>query len=274
MVLSKKYIVLRPFFGEPKNSDFKIVEEELPDLQDDEFLAKAAYISVDPYQRMKLGDKYPCDMIGGQIAKNSAYFGFTQICQPKPGETVVVSGAAGAVGSHVGQIAKILGCRVIGFAGTDEKCKWLTNDLGFDAAANYKNVNIATFLRENAPNGVDCYFDNVGGEISSVVVSQMNLFGRVATCGAISSYNETESEKRKATILQPSIVRNQLKIEGFLVNRFADRTTEGIKQNLQWVQEGKLKYREHIIDGFESTADAFIGLFNGANTGKSLVRII
>ncbi|XP_026761861.2 prostaglandin reductase 1-like isoform X1 [Galleria mellonella] len=333
MVLAKKYIVLKPFFGEPKNSDFQIVEERLPEIQDDEFLAKAAYISVDPYQRVKLGDKYPCDMIGSQVAKviesknkdypvgswvmghfgwrtytitkpsdekfcnqkpylyrlpdfgnlpvslglgvcgrvgNSAYFGFTQICQPNAGETVVVSGAAGAVG----QIAKILGCRVIGFAGTDEKCKWLTGELGFDSAGNYKNVNIADFLRENAPNGVDCYFDNVGGELSSIVISQMNQFGRVAVCGAISSYNETEPENRKATILQPSIVSKQLKIEGFQVNRFANRTTEGIKQNLQWIQEGKLKYREHIIDGFESTADAFIGLFRGANTGKALVRII
>ncbi|KAM3965135.1 prostaglandin reductase 1 [Aphomia sociella] len=337
MVIAKKYVVTKPFVGVPKESDFQIVKEELPALQDDEFLAEAAYLSVDPYQRIKLGDKYPCDMIGGQIAKviesknkdypvgtwvmghfgwrtytitkpsdeklcaqkpylyrlpdfgnlpvslglgvcgrvgNTAYFGFTQICQPKSGETVVISGAAGAAGSHVGQIAKILGCRVIGFAGTDKKCKWLNEELGFDSAANYKTVNIATFLKENAPNGVDCYFDNVGGEISNIIMSQMNMFGRVAVCGAISSYNVTDPEKNKVNAIQPLIVFKQLKIEGFQVNRYADRTIEGIERNLQWVREGKLKYREHIVDGFESTGDAFIGLFKGINTGKTLVKII
>lgn len=336
MVIAKKYIVLKSFKGIPKEDDFQIVEYETKELQTNEFLAEAAYISVDPYQRMKLGNEYPCDMIGGQIAKvidsknpnypigtwvmghfgwrthtvtkpedeqycaqkpymytlpkfgdlpislglgvcgrvgNSAYFGFTEICKPKKGETVVVSGAAGAVGSHVGQIAKIMGCKVIGFAGTDEKCEWLVRELGFDFAANYKTTDLACFLKEKAPNGVDCYFDNVGGEMSSTVISQMNTFGRVAVCGAISSYNETDPQKRKATILQPYIVSKQLKIEGFLVNRFHDRTQEGIQQNLKWVKEGKLKYKEYISDGFETAPKAFIGLFNGENTGKMLVKI-
>ncbi|KAJ0176533.1 hypothetical protein K1T71_007712 [Dendrolimus kikuchii] len=336
MVLAKKYIVVKPFEGVPKESDFQIVEDELPELQETEFLTKAAYISVDPYQRMKLKTKIPCDMIGGQIAKviesknpeypvgtwvmghfgwrthtitkpendkycaqkpylyilpdfgdlplslglgvcgrvgNSAYFGFTEICKPKNGETVVISGAAGAVGSHVGQIAKILGCKVIGFAGTDEKCEWLAKDLNFDFAANYKTTDLNSYLKENAPEGVDCYFDNVGGEISSTVLSHMNSYGRVAVCGAISSYNETDPEKRKATILQPFIVAKQLKIEGFLVNQFADRTHEGINQNLKWVKEGKLKYKEYVTDGFESAAKAFIGLFKGDNTGKTLVKV-
>ncbi|XP_047030148.1 prostaglandin reductase 1-like isoform X1 [Helicoverpa zea] len=336
MVIAKKYVVLNPFVGEPKKSDFKIVEEELAELQENEFLAEAAFISVDPYQRMKLGASFPCDMIGGQVAKviesknpdypvgtwvmghfgwrthtitkpenekfcmqkpylhklpdfgdlpvslalgvcgrvgNTAYLGFTEICQPKAGETVVVSGAAGAVGSHVGQIAKILGCRVIGFAGTDEKCEWLIKELGFDYAGNYKTTDISKFLKDSAPNGVDCYFDNVGGELSTMVMSQMNQYGRVAVCGAISTYNETDPEKRKATILQPLIVSKQLKIEGFLVNRYADRTLEGIHQNLKWVKEGKLKYKEHVTDGFETAVDAFIGLFRGDNIGKSLVQV-
>ncbi|XP_063825701.1 prostaglandin reductase 1-like [Ostrinia nubilalis] len=336
MVVAKKYTVVTPFVGQPKESDFQIVEEELPALQENEFLAEAAYFSVDPYQRVKLGAIYPCDMIGGQVAKvtesrnpdypvgawvmghfgwrthtvvnpenskfsnqkpylyrlpdfgelpvslglgvcgrvgNTAYFGLTSICNPKAGETVAISGAAGAVGSHVGQIAKILGCRVVGFAGSDEKCEWLVKELGFDAASNYKTDNIQQFLKENAPNGVDCYFDNVGGEISSMVLSQMNNYGRVAVCGAIASYNETDPEKRKATIIQPFVVGKQLKIEGFQVNRFADQTMEGIKQNLQWVKEGKLKYREHTYDGFEAAVEAFLGLFTGMNTGKSLVKV-
>ncbi|GBP59406.1 Prostaglandin reductase 1 [Eumeta japonica] len=320
MVISKKYIVVAPFGGEPKTSDFQIVEEDLPSLKDNEFLAQAAYFSVDPYQRVKLGNQFPCDMIGGQIAKviesknpnypvgawvmghfgwrtytnvnpavserspqkpylyvlpdfgnlpvslgigvcgrvgNTAYFGLTRICQPKPGETVVVSGAAGAVGSHVGQIAKILGCKVIGIAGTDEKCKWLENELCFDSTYNYKNGNLADFLKEKAPNGVDCYFDNVGGELSNIVLSQMNEYGRIAVCGAISAYNA--QNPLKAIIVQPMIVSKQLRMEGFQVNRYANQTMEGIKQNLQWVEEGKLIYREHIWDGFESAPNAFIG---------------
>ncbi|XP_073956354.1 prostaglandin reductase 1-like isoform X2 [Choristoneura fumiferana] len=273
MVVAKKYVVVAPFVGDPKPNNFTIVEEELRTLEQNEFLAEALYISVDPYQRIKLGHTIPYDMIGGQIARNTAYFGLTDICKPSPGETVVVSGAAGAVGSHVGQIAKILGCRVIGFAGTDDKCQWLLNEVGYDHAANYKTVNIAEYLKQQAPSGIDCYFDNVGGELSSIIISQMNEFGRVAVCGAISGYNETDPEKRKGTFLQPYIVGKQLKIEGFLVNRYADRTTEGIRQNLQWVKDGKLKYREHIFNGFESTVTAFIGLFNGANTGKTIVKL-
>ncbi|CAG9786835.1 unnamed protein product [Diatraea saccharalis] len=336
MVVAKKYVVLAPFVGDPKRSDFQIEEEILPELKEDEFLAEAAYLSVDPYQRVKLGDIYPCDMIGGQIAKiiesknsaypvgtwvmghfgwrtytvvhpddekfcaqkpflyalpdfeslpvslglgvcgrvgNTAYFGLTEICKPKPAETIVISGAAGAVGSHVGQIAKALGCRTIGFAGTDEKCNWLVNELGFDAAGNYKTVNIADYLKENAPHGVDCYFDNVGGEISSQIMSKMNSYGRVAVCGSISSYNETDPEKRKATSVQIYIVGKQLKIEGFQVNRFADRTMEGVLQNLQWVKKGQLKYKEHIYDGFETAVDAFLGLFTGDNIGKALVKL-
>ncbi|XP_053609731.1 prostaglandin reductase 1-like isoform X2 [Plodia interpunctella] len=204
---------------------------------------------------------------------NTAYFGFTEFCKPQPGETVVVSGAAGAVGSHVGQIAKIYGCKVIGIAGSNEKCEWLTKELGFDHAANYKAVDLAAFLEESAPAGVDCYFDNVGGEISSIVLSKMNQFGRVAVCGSISNYNETNPDKMKATVLQPFIVAKQLTIQGFLVNRFAARTVEGVQQNLKWVQEGKIKYRENIVEGFENAVDAFIGLFRGANTGKSLVKL-
>ncbi|KAL4715416.1 hypothetical protein ACJJTC_015319 [Scirpophaga incertulas] len=204
---------------------------------------------------------------------NTAFFGFTEICKPKPRETVVVSGAAGAVGSHVGQIAKILGCKVIGFAGTDEKCAWLTEQLGFHAAGNYRTVDIVEFLKTHAPNGVDCYFDNVGGELSSSVMSQMNNFGRVAVCGSISSYNETDPEKRKVTITQPYIVAKQLKIEGFLVNRYADRTMDGILKNLQWIKQGQLKYKEHITNGFDTAVDAFIGLFRGDNKGKTLVKL-
>ncbi|KAH9640429.1 hypothetical protein HF086_018095 [Spodoptera exigua] len=297
MVVAKKYIVLNPFDGEPKKSDFAIVEEVLPELQENDrhlfrviesknpeypvgswvmghFGWRTHTVTKPENEKFSAQKPYLYKLPDfGDLPVNTAYFGLTEICQPKAGETVVISGAAGAVGSHVGQIAKILGCRVIGIAGSDEKCEWLVKELGFDCAANYKTTDIAEFLEENVPEGADCYFDNVGGELSSTIMSKMNKFGRVAVCGAISSYNETDPEKRKASILQFFFIGKGLKAEGFLVNRFADRNLEGINQNLKCVKEGKLKYKEHVTEGFESAVDAFIGLFRGDNIGKSIVKV-
>ncbi|XP_055604500.1 prostaglandin reductase 1-like [Uranotaenia lowii] len=203
------------------------------------------------------------------ISGNTAYFGFLEICKPKEGETVVVSGAAGAVGSVVGQIAKIKGCRVIGIVGTDEKCEWIRS-LGFDAAINYKTANIATELKKAAPKGVDCYFDNVGGTITEIVRGQMNLFGRISVCGSISSYN---SEKAQVIDPQRDYVWKQLYQEGFVVWRWMDRWLEGIQQNLEWIQEGKLKHKETITEGFENLPKAFVGVLTGENLGKAVVKV-
>ncbi|XP_077291532.1 prostaglandin reductase 1-like [Arctopsyche grandis] len=335
MVRARKYILVKPFSGEPKKSDLKIVEEELPPLKDGEYLCKAVYLSVDPYMRPYM-KRYPVGtmMIGSQVAEivesknkdfqvgkfvvgsfgwrdytigdgklsenpvivsphilpelgdlpsslgvgalgmpgNTAYFGLLDLCQPKAGETVVVTGAAGAVGCHVGQIAKIKGCTVIGFAGTEAKCKWLKDEMGFDYAFNYKIVNADRALSECAPKGIDCYFDNVGGELSSIIINKMNLHGRIAVCGAISTYNEDISQLPKVSILQPTFVFKQLKMEGFIVNRWNSRWTEGINQNLQWIKEGKLKYRETVTDGFENMFDAFVGMLRGENVGKAIVK--
>ncbi|XP_028144094.1 prostaglandin reductase 1 [Diabrotica virgifera virgifera] len=202
---------------------------------------------------------------------NTAYFGFLEICQPKPGETVVVSGAAGAVGSHVGQIAKIKGCTVIGIAGSDEKGKWLTEELGFDHFINYKTANVAEELKNAAPKGVDCYFDNVGGVLSSAVIQQMNLYGRISVCGSISSYNDTETPL--APMLQRGFTNKQLKMEGFNVSRWHDRWMEGINQNLEWIKQGKIKYHETITEGFENMFKAFTGMLKGENTGKAIVKV-
>ncbi|KAF7987506.1 hypothetical protein HCN44_003268 [Aphidius gifuensis] len=204
---------------------------------------------------------------------NTAYFGFLDICQPKAGETLVVSGAAGAVGSLVGQIGKIKGLTVIGIAGSDDKCQWLKNECGFDHTINYKTQNVGVELKKLAPDGVDCYFDNVGGDISTTVMYQMKLFGRVSVCGSISSYNADVNAQPKTTILQPAIVFNQLKIEGFIVTRWADKWQEGIVQNLKWIQEGKLKYRETVTYGFENMFNAFAGMLKGENTGKAIVKV-
>merc|ERR1739844_692455 len=192
---------------------------------------------------------------------NTAYFGFLELCQPKEGETVVVNGAAGAVGSLVGQIAKIKGCRVIGFAGTDDKCQTLLNKYGFDKAYNYKKISVADALKDGAPKGVDCFFDNVGGEDAATVINNMNEFGRISLCGAISLYNESTPPKITAT--NGAFISKNLKQEGFMVPRFANKWQEGILQMADWIKEGKIKYDETIVDGFEKMPEAFIGLFTG-----------
>ncbi|KAJ2937880.1 hypothetical protein O0L34_g18702 [Tuta absoluta] len=202
----------------------------------------------------------------------TAYFGLLELCQPKAGETVVVTGAAGAVGSLVGQIAKIKGCKVIGFAGSDAKVQWLQKECGFDKAYNYKTVNVLQALKEAAPKGVDCFFDNVGGEDSSIILSQMNDYGRIAVCGAISSYNEDPAKMPKCSVIQPSLVFKQLKMEGFLVWRWTDRWAEALVQLIQWIASGQLKTRETVTEGFDNVFDAFSGMLNGENTGKAVVK--
>ena len=201
----------------------------------------------------------------------TAYFGFLDLCAPKAGETVVVSGAAGAVGSAVGQIAKIKGCRVVGIAGGADKVAHLTGDLGFDAALDYKATgDYAAALQELCPRGVDCYFDNVGGAITAAVLGKMNLFGRVSVCGQISQYNLDRPEALPGLLSQ--ILVRQLRVEGFIVTRFAPRFAEGLMQMAAWLREGKLKYRESVMDGFENLPRAFIAMLQGANTGKMVVR--
>jgi prostaglandin reductase 1 len=202
---------------------------------------------------------------------NTAYFGFLEICQPKAGETVVVTAAAGAVGSLVGQIAKIKGCRVIGFAGSYDKCKWLEDELGFDVAINYKTGDMAKALKTAAPNGVDCYFDNVGGELSAIIITQMNLFGRIAACGAVSEYNNQKEFLTRST--QIDFIFKQLKMEGFVVYRWVDRWMEGIKQILEWILQGKIKYRETITEGFENMPQSFIDVLKGNNFGKAVLKV-
>ncbi|XP_046960844.1 prostaglandin reductase 1-like [Vanessa cardui] len=203
----------------------------------------------------------------------SAYFGLLDVCQPKAGETVVVTGAAGAVGTVVGQIAKIKGCNVIGFAGSDDKVEWLEKELGFDKAFNYKTADIQKELKAAAPNGVDCYFDNVGGEMSSIIIGQMNKRGRVVVCGSISSYNEDPTQLPKATILQPSILANELIIQGFTVVNYIDRWPEAIDQMITWIKHGQLKSTEHVTVGFDKLFDAFVGMLAGENIGKAVVKV-
>lgn len=202
----------------------------------------------------------------------TAYFGLLDICRPQPGETVVVSGAAGAVGSLVGQIAKIKRCRAIGIAGSDEKIRFITRDLGFDAGLNHKTTSdYYARLKELAPTGIDVYFDNVGGPITDAVMRLINIRARVAVCGQISQYNSEQVEMGPRWLGQ--LVTKQAKVEGFLVFQYADRYEEGLRQLGTWLREGRLKYHEDVVVGLENAPKAFIRMMEGRNIGKQLVKI-
>ncbi len=202
----------------------------------------------------------------------TAYFGLLEIGQPRQGETVVISGAAGAVGMTVGQIAKIKGCRVVGIAGSDQKTDYLVGDLGFDAAINYKaSESIRDDLKKVCPNGVDIYYDNVGGEISDQVLSLLNHQARIPLCGQISLYNSEKPDVGPR--IQPRLLITSALMKGFIVSDYAAKFDEALKQLAEWVKTGQLKYRENVIEGFEHTVDAFLGLFSGENIGKQLVQV-
>jgi NADPH-dependent curcumin reductase CurA len=201
----------------------------------------------------------------------TAYFGLMEIGQPKEGETVVVSGAAGATGSVVGQIAKLNGCRVVGIAGSDEKCRWLTEELGFDVAINYRTENVAKALKESCQNGIDIFFDNVGGEILEAALANLALRGRVVMCGAISQYNDAVPPPgpRNLSVL----ISKRGRMEGFIILDFLPRAGEAIAQLATWVMSGQLKYKVDVMDGLDSAPEALRRLFSGANEGKMLVRL-
>lgn len=202
----------------------------------------------------------------------TAYFGLTEIGKPQPGETILVSGAAGAVGSVVGQIGKILGCKVVGIAGSDEKVALLKSKFGFDDAINYNNTeNMTKAIAEACPNGVDVYYDNVGGEISDSALFNMNRFGRIIVCGAISTYNETKLPTGPR--VEGFLIKNSLLMQGFIVSNYAEKFPEGMQKLSEWLSAGKLTYSETIVEGFKEIPQAFIDLFDGKNTGKMVVKI-
>lgn len=218
-------------------------------------------------------DTLPLSLRLGTIGMTglTAYFGLLDICGAKSGETVLVNAAAGAVGSVVGQIAKLKGCKVVGVAGSDEKVAYLKK-LGYDVAFNYKTESLEESLKKASPDGYDCYFDNVGGEFSNTVIRQMKKFGRIAVCGAISQYNRTST-------LPPGpppeiIIYKELRMEGFVVHRWqGDVREKALKDLLQWVLEGKIQYKEYITKGFENIPAAFMGMLKGDNLGKTIVEV-
>jgi NADPH-dependent curcumin reductase CurA len=200
----------------------------------------------------------------------TAWYGLNKIIEPKAGETVVVSAASGAVGSVVGQLAKIAGCRAVGIAGGKDKCDYVRNELKFDACIDYKSEDVGKALKAAAPEGVDGYFENVGGEIMDAVLPRMNAFGRIALCGLIAGYNAEPIPIKNPTWFLIS----RLKLQGFIVSEHLDLWPGALKELGMHVATGKIKYRESIVQGIENAPAAFIGLLKGQNFGKQLVKLV
>lgn len=216
---------------------------------------------------------YPLTAFLGPLGSTgwTAYFGLLDIGQPKAGETVVVSAASGAVGSVVGQIAKIKGCRVVGITGSDEKCRWLTQELGFDAAINYKTADLETELAQSCPDGIDVYFDNVGGSILDAVLTKINLFARIPLCGLISTYNATEPVPGPYNYNQ--ILMKRARVQGFIILDYFSRISEAVTDIGEWLNQGKIKYALEIVEGLENAPSAILKLFDGNKKGKLAVKV-
>ena len=201
----------------------------------------------------------------------TAYFGLLEIGRPRSGETVVVSAAAGGVGSIVGQLAKIKGCRAIGLTGSDDKCRWLLDQLGYDGAINYKSPELRTALAKACPNGIDVFFDSVGGEILNTALSRLNRHGRVALCGAMSQINATDLRQGPSNYLQ--LLAKSARMEGFTTLDFADRYDDAREELARWIREGKIHYRDDIVEGLEQAPSQLLRLFNGEHRGKLMVKV-
>jgi NADPH-dependent curcumin reductase CurA len=201
----------------------------------------------------------------------TAYFGLLEVGLPKPGDTVVVSGAAGAVGQTVGQVARKLGCRVVGIAGGKDKCDFVVNELGFDACIDYKNSAVKDGLKQYCPNGVDVYFDNVGGDILDTVLTRINMKARIVICGAISQYNNTTPVKGPSNYM--ALLVNRARMEGMVVFDYAPRYQEGIAQLAEWLKDGSIKSRSDVVEGLENFPAALLMLFEGKNFGKLVLKV-
>ena len=201
----------------------------------------------------------------------TAYFGLLEVGDPQEGETVLVSAAAGGVGSIVGQIAKVKGCRAVGLTGSDEKCAWLTEELGYDAAINYKTTNLRLALKEACPSGTDVFFDSVGGEILNTALSRLNRHGRVVVCGAISQINEAKRSPGPSNYLQ--LLAKSARMEGFTTLDFASRYDEARADLARWINEGQIRYRDDIVEGLDEAPAHLLRLFSGEHRGKLLVKL-
>ena len=277
---SKSYV---PSFeiGKPIQSGIiaQVIDSRHPEFRKDDFVSGnlewKEYQVSDGSGLMKVDpDVSPLSSFLGVLGMTglTAYLGLTEIGMPKEGETLVVSGAAGAVGSVVGQIGKIMGCNVVGITGTDGKAELLKSKFKFDRTINYKTSHdLKEAIHKACPEGVDIYFDNVGGEISDAVLSNINKHARLPVCGAISQYNDTKMPTGPR--LQPILLTRSATMRGFIVSDFSAKFLAAINQLVAWLKEGKLTYAETIVDGFDNIPQAFIDLFDGKNEGKMIVKI-
>jgi hypothetical protein len=324
-------LVSRPV-GEPKESDFALVEAEVPEPVEGQALVRNLWLSLDPYMRgrmsearsyarpVELGEVMAAQGVGEVVESRSsrfaageivmgpigwqelaavpvhhlrrvdpqvapistalhvlgmtgltAYFGLFEVCRPLPGDTVVVSAASGAVGQIVGQLAKVAGCRAVGLAGSPEKVQDLLELYGYDAGIDYKVEDAGEALKRACPDGVNVYFDNVGGEVSAAVHRRLAQHARIAICGQISDYNE-DTPQGGPRNLRFMIVR-RVRMEGFLVSDFAHLFEPALGRLTAWLGEGRLRYREDVVEGLEQAPRAFIGLLRGENRGKLLVKV-
>ena len=257
----------------------KVIESKCPNFLEGEIvegftLGWQKYAKVNSSQIRKIDPNLaPIQTAVGVLGMPgmTAYFGLFEICRPIPGDTLVVSAASGAVGQLVGQLAKISGCNVIGIAGSAEKCQYLKETLNFDHVIDYKNDNVYKKIKEYCPDGVNIYFDNVGGKISDDVISNIAPFGRVGVCGVISQYNLTQMETGMR--VQRAVLTNQASIEGFLVFRFEQKYSIARKRMAIWLKQKKIIWKEDIVTGLEKAPESFIGLMKGKNFGKLLVKV-
>jgi NADPH-dependent curcumin reductase CurA len=277
---SKSYVA--PFeLNKPMQSGIiaEVVSSNLPEFKNGEFVSgnlqwKEYQVSNGNGLKIVDSDIANLSVYLGMLGMTgfTAFLGLTEIGMPKPGETLIVSGAAGAVGTVVGQIGKILGCRVIGITGTDEKVNLLKSTASFDDAINYKTTpDLKASVKKICPEGVDIYFDNVGGEISDAVLTQINKYARIIVCGAISLYNETKQPLGPR--VQPVILTKSATMRGFIINDFADKFPLAFDQLASWFKAGKLSNVETVIEGFNNTPQAFIDLFDWKNIGKMIIKI-
>ncbi|MBL8502879.1 MAG: NADP-dependent oxidoreductase [Rhodocyclaceae bacterium] len=237
------------------------------------YLGWQLYGVSDGAMLMKVDDRHiPLSAYLGSVGMPgvTAWYGLMDICAPKAGETVVVTAASGAVGSVVGQLAKMKGCRAVGIAGGAEKCRYVVDELGFDACVDYKAGNLWKDIKAATPNGIDCLFENVGGEIFDTLLGRMNAFSRIAVCGLISQYNSEPHAMKNIG----SVLINRIKMQGFIVSEHMERWPVALQELGQGVATGKIKYRETVAQGLENAPQAFIGLLKGANLGKQLVKLI
>ena len=211
----------------------------------------------------------PLSIFGGTSL--TAYFGLLDIGRPQPGDTVVISGAAGATGSVAGQIARIKGCRVVGIAGGSDKCQWLRETCGFDEVIDYKRENVSARLKLLCPNGINVFYDNVGGDILEAAIDNIADFGRIVLCGSISNYNDAEPRPGPKNMF--NLIARRVRMQGFIVIDYLDRMQEAVNDLVTWVFDGRIHYREDIQEGFDNIPSTFMRLFQGTNNGKQLLRL-